>query len=380
MQFLSKTISAFLTGAFFVAAVPVAAQDTLRARTQAGEVLVETVATGLRNPWSLAFLPDGRMLVTEKPGRLRIVADGKLLEPIAGVPEVFARGQGGLLDVVLDPDFTSNRVIYLSYAEPRHDGNGTAVARGRLDEAGRQLGDVSVIFRQMPSYSGSAHFGSRLTFAPDKTLFITLGDRYNLRDNAQDLSTHHGKIVRINRDGSVPKDNPFVGREGAKPEIWSYGHRNPQSAALNPATREVWAIEHGARGGDEVNIPRKGLNYGWPVITYGVDYSGVRIGEGTSKPGMEQPIFYWDPSIAPSGMAFYTGDAFPKWKGSLFTGGLRSQLVSRLIVEGDRIVGEERMLQSIGERIRDVRQGPDGFLYLLTDSASGRILRVRPAT
>ena len=342
-------------------------------------VRVETVARGLEHPWALAFLPDGRMLVTERPGRLRIVGrDGRVSEPLAGVPQVLARGQGGLLDVALDPRFADNRLVYLSYAEPGAGGAaGTAVARGRLGEG--RLEDVRVIYQQQPKVRGAAHFGSRLVFARDGTLFVTQGDRFAYRDGAQDLSVGIGKIVRINPDGSVPRDNPFVSRAGARPEIWSYGHRNVQSAALHPRTAQLWTVEHGARGGDELNRPEAGKNYGWPVITYGVDYSGARIGEGTAKPGMEQPVYYWDPVIAPSGMTFYTGDAFPNWKGSLFIGSLDRGLLVRLTLKDGRVAREERYLADLGERIRDVRQGPDGLLYLLTDSGDGRVLRVLPA-
>ena len=276
-----------------------------------GPYRVQTVVRGLDRPWGLAFLPDGRMLVTERPGRVRVVEpDGRLSAPLGGVPPVSDRGQGGLLDVALHPRFAENHLVYLSYAEPGPRGTaGTAVARGRLGGTG--FDDVRVIYRQEPKVTGTSHFGSRLVFAPDGTLFVTQGDRYGERAQAQDLSSLIGKIVRINDDGSVPPDNPFVGRAGARPEIWSYGHRNIQSAALHPLTGRLWTVEHGARGGDELNHPEAGKNYGWPVITYGVDYSGFRIGEGTARAGMEQPVYYWDPVIAPSGMAFYTGDAFP---------------------------------------------------------------------
>jgi glucose/arabinose dehydrogenase len=364
---------------------PVAAQGEAEAphspnpKPVKADVRVETVARGLEHPWGLAFLPDGRMLVTERPGRLRIVErDGRVSEPLSGVPEVQARGQGGLLDVALDPHFAKNRLVYLSYAEPGPGGTaGTAVARGRHGEG--RLEDVRVIYRQQPKVRGSSHFGSRLVFARDGTLFITQGDRSSYRDGAQDLSVGFGKIVRIKPDGSVPGDNPFVGRDGARPEIWSYGHRNVQSAALHPKTGQLWTVEHGARGGDELNHPEAGKNYGWPVITYGVDYSGATIGEGTAKPGMEQPVYYWDPVIAPSGMTFYTGNAFPDWTGSVFIGSLRGQALVRLTLENGRVAREERYLRELGERIRDVRQGPDGLLYLLTDSSDGRLLRLRPA-
>jgi len=371
-----------LACAMMLAASPAAlAQDTQRLRTDKVEVIVETLARNLQNPWSLAFLPDNRMLVTERPGRLRIVdAEGKLSEPIKGLPRISARGQGGLLDVVLDPGFAQNRIIYLSFAEDRGGGrNGTSVARGRLSQDGTVLEDIQIIFRQEPSHAGTYHFGSRLVFGRDGNLFVTLGERNDLRDQAQNLNNHLGKIVRIKPTGGAAPDNPFLNREDARPEIWSYGHRNIQSAALHPTTGELWIVEHGARGGDEVNIPQKGKNYGWPVISYGVHYSGQKIGEGTRKPGMEQPVYYWDPSIAPSGMAFYTSDRFPAWRGSILVGALAGKLVSRLETSGNRVTGEERMLQNLGERIRDVRQGPDGLIYLLTDSPQGRILRMKPA-
>ena len=344
--------------------------------TSAGRVRLTTVVSGLEHPWSVAFLPDGGMLVTERPGRLRLIgAGGRLGEPIAGVPEVFSSGQGGLLDVTLDPAFTENRRIYLSYAEPGAAGAGTAVVRGRLGEG--RLEDVSVIFRQRPKVGGGNHFGSRLVFARDGMLFVTLGER-NQRDRAQSLADHLGTVVRIAPDGSVPKDNPFVGREGALPEIWSYGHRNIQGAALHPETGRLWTVEHGPRGGDEVNIPAAGRNHGWPVIGYGRHYSGAKIGEGTRKEGMEQPVHYWDPSIATSGLAFYTGDVMPAWRGSLFVGGLAARLVSRLELNGAKVVREERLFEDFGRRIRDLRQGPDGKLYLLTDEGNGELLRVDP--
>jgi glucose/arabinose dehydrogenase len=340
-------------------------------------IRASTVASGLEHPWGLAFLPDGRMLVTERPGRLRFVdRNGRLSGPLAGVPNVYVSGQGGLLDVVLSPGFATDRLIYLSYAEPGEGGAGTAVARARLSDAG--LDDVRVIWRQAPKVRGSNHWGSRLVFARDGTLFVTLGDRYSERERAQDLSTTIGKIVRIRPDGSIPQDNPFVDREGARPEIWSYGHRNVQAAALQPQTGQLWTVEHGARGGDELNRPQAGRNYGWPVITYGVDYSGLRIGEGTAKPGMEQPVYFWDPVIAPSGATFYSGDAFPEWRGSLFIGSMRPGALVRIALAGDRVAAEERYLRDVG-RVRNVVQGPDGLLYLLTDEASGRIVRVEPA-
>jgi len=331
----------------------------------------------LEQPWSIAFLPDGRILVTERPGRLRMVApSGRVSEPLGGVPRVHASGQGGLLDVAVDPKFTENRLIYLSFAEAGEGGAGTAVARGRLGE--EQLEDVQVIYRQQPKVQGDAHFGSRLVFAKDGTLFITQGDRQAYREQAQDLGSGVGKLVRINTDGSIPKDNPFVGRSGARPEIYSYGHRNMQAAALHPETGQLWTVEHGARGGDELNHPEKGKNYGWPVITYGRDYSGAKIGEGTAKEGMEQPVYYWDPIIAPSGAVWYTGDRYPGWKGSLFVGSMGPRALVRLTVENGRVTKEERYLAELGERIRDVQQGPDGLLYVVTDENEGRLLRVVP--
>lgn len=363
---------------------PASAQQPARISSSAGPLSVETVASGLENPWGLAFLPDGRMLVTERAGRLRIVSrSGTVSAPVAGLPPVYATGQGGLLDVALAPDFASSGMIFLSYAEPREGASGTSVARARLVEDGgdARLDGLTVIFRQSPAAGGSNHYGSRLVFARDGTLFVTLGDRYSRREQAQDLSVHIGKIVRINADGSVPDDNPFRNRNGARPEIWSYGHRNVQGAALDPATGRLWTIEHGARGGDELNHPEAGKNYGWPVITYGRDYSGARIGEGTEKAGMEQPVKYWDPSFAPSGLAFYTGDLMPRWKGDLFAGGLAGTRLVRLKLDPtrERVIEEEVLLTDLGERIRDVRQGPDGALWLLTDDpGEGRLLRLSP--
>ena len=345
---------------------------------------VVTVAEGLETPWSVAFLPNGKMLVTERPGRLRIVSpDGSKSEPVAGLPPVDARGQGGLLDVALDPDFATNGLIYWSYAEPQAEGqNNTAVARGRLVEgAAPRVENVQVIYHQVPSMASRAHFGSRLVFARDKTLLVTQGDRSITegRMQAQNLDVLIGKFVRINRDGSIPADNPFAARDGVRPEIWSIGHRNAQAAALHPTTGELWAIEHGTRGGDEINIARKGKDYGWPTIAYGIEYRGGPITGGiTAKEGMEQPIYYWDPVIAPSGMAFYTADLFPAWKGSLFVGGHGTYDLVRLSLDGDKVVGEERLLTDIKPRVRDVRQGPEGALYVLVDSTAGRLLKLVP--
>ena len=349
---------------------------------------VVTVTEGLVNPWGLTWLPDGRMLVTEKPGRLRIVsADGKTMsEPVAGLPMVDARGQGGLLDVALDPAFQKNQLIYWSYAEPREGGaNNTAVARGKfVDGAAPKVENVQVIYHQTPSLASTLHFGGRLVFGRDGTLFVTHGERSITegRMQAQKMDSMLGKIARINADGSIPKDNPFVGKEGVRPEIWSYGHRNVQAAVLHPQTGELWEVEHGTRGGDEVNVSRKGKDYGWPTIAYGIEYQGGPItGNITQQTGMEQPVYYWDPNIAPSGMIFYTGKLFPAWQNSLFIGGLGSTNLVRLSVKGDRVVGEERLLQDLQparERYRDVRQGPDGAIYLLTDNAKGRILKLVP--
>lgn len=367
-------------GVILVAALAAGAGAALAAETlpsQHYRLRVVTVAEGLEHPWSLAWLPDGRMLVTEREGRLRIVApDGSLSAPVAGLPEIADRGQGGLLDVLVDPAFEESRTIYFSFSEPGEGGAGTAVARAVLD--GERLSDLEVIFRQVPKSGGGRHFGSRLVMARDGTLFVTVGER-GQRDRAQDTTINRGQVVRINTDGSIPPDNPFVGREGYRPEIWSFGHRNPQGAALHPETGELWITEHGARGGDEVNVSRAGRNYGWPVIAYGRHYSGGKIGEGTRKEGMEQPVHFWDPSIAPSGMAFYTGDRFPAWRGNLLVGALKFRLVTRLVLDGERVVEKERFLEDFGARIRDVRQGPDGYVYLVTDESDGRILRLEPA-
>jgi glucose/arabinose dehydrogenase len=340
---------------------------------------VELVADGLENPWGMAFLPDGGVLVTERPGRLRLVRDGALdPEPIEGAPKVFARGQGGLLDVALDPDFAENSLIYLSYAGVDDDGrSSTRVARGRL--AAGELEDVEVIFRSNSASAGGVHWGSRLAFDPAGDLYATVGERGN-EDTAQNLSRHGGSVVRIKPDGSVPDDNPFVGRSDALPEIFSYGHRNPQGLAVHPETGRVWAQEHGPRGGDEVNLIEAGVNYGWPVISWGINYSGTPVGSGErEKEGMAQPVYFWDPSIAPSGMTFYDGEAFPEWRGDLFVGALKYQLIARLEMEGDAVVGEERLLEGELGRIRDVETGPDGLLYILTDAPDGGLYRLVPA-
>jgi glucose/arabinose dehydrogenase len=348
--------------------------------SSAGELEVRTIARGLVNPWALAFLPDGTMLVTERPGRMRIVsAEGQVSPPLKGVPDVWASGQGGLHDVIVDKSFAQNRTIYFCFAERTEGGGRTTTARAKLNDGNGRLDEVKIILRQQGPLSSGNHYGCRIAQADDGNLFVALGDHFAYRDQAQNLGNHLGKIVRIAPDGSVPPGNPFAGRADAKPEIWSYGHRNIQALAINPATGEPWEIEHGPRGGDEVNLIGKGKNYGWPVIGYGVDYSGARIHDATAKDGMEQPLKYWVPSIAPSGMAFYTGKLFPKWNGSLFTGALRGAMLVRLTVNGNAVTSEERLLQNLNERIRDVRQGPDGALWLLTDSSNGRALRVAPA-
>jgi glucose/arabinose dehydrogenase len=374
----SLTVAILLTASFLIA-TGTRGEDTSFA-SSAGQLEVQTAASGLVHPWSLAFLPDGRMLVTERPGRMRIITtEGQLSPPLKGVPEVWASGQGGLLDVILDKSYAQNRTIYFCFAERTAGGGRTAVARAKLNDGDGRLDDVKIILRQEGPLSSGNHYGCRIVQANDGNLFVTLGDHFSYRDEAQNLGNHLGKLIRITPDGSAPTDNPFVGRKDAKPETWSYGHRNQQSLAINPASNDLWEIEHGPRGGDEVNIIGKGKNYGWPVIGYGIDYSGAKIHERSAKDGMEQPIKYWVPSIAPSGMTFYTGNLFPKWAGSLFTGALASKTLVRLSLNGNTVIGEERLLRNLHERIRDVRQGPDGALWLLTDSSAGRILRVSPA-
>ncbi|OCK62132.1 PQQ-dependent sugar dehydrogenase [Bradyrhizobium sp. LMTR 3] len=348
--------------------------------SSAGELEVRTIARGLVNPWALAFLPNGTMLVTERPGRMRLVsAEGQVSPPLKGLPDVWASGQGGLHDVVTDKSFAQNRTIYFCYAERTAGGGRTTAARAKLSDDNGRLDEVKIIFRQQGPLSSGNHYGCRIAQTDDGNLFVALGDHFTHRDQAQNLGNHLGKLIRIAPDGSVPPGNPFAGRSDAKPEIWSYGHRNVQALAINPASGEPWEIEHGPRGGDEVNVVGKGKNYGWPVIGYGIDYSGAKIHESTAKDGMEQPVKYWVPSIAPSGMAFYTGKLFPKWNGSLFTGALRGAMLVRLTLNGNAVTSEERLLQNLHERIRDVRQGPDGALWLLTDSSNGRVLRVAPA-
>lgn len=354
-----------------------AASPAFEARAQT--VRPETVASGLDHPWAVAFLPEGRFLVTERAGRMRVVnAQGQVGPALAGVPEVAAGGQGGLLDVVLDSGFARNRTLYFCFSEPGRGGSGTALARARLADDERSLQDVRVIFSQKPKFASAMHFGCRIVEARDGTLYLTLGDRFRRMQDAQTLDNHHGKVVRVQKDGGVPADNPFVGRAGALPEIWSYGHRNAQGATLAP-DGSFWMHEHGPQGGDEINVPRPGRNHGWPVITYGENYGGGAVGEGlTEKPGLEQPLHYWTPSIAPSGMAFLTSDRYgPAWKGDLFLGSLKFGYLARLELAGGKVAREEKLLQGVG-RVRDVRQGPDGLLYLLTDAGDGKLVRVRP--
>jgi len=339
---------------------------------------VEKITDGLEHPWGLAFLPDGRMLVTERPGRLRIInGDGGLdPQPVQGLPSIAAQGQGGLLDIALHPSFASNRLIYLSYSAPGEGGIGTEVARGRW--TGRGLDGLEVIYRMRPKSRTGRHFGSRLVFDEAARLYITLGDRGD-RPRAQRLGDHAGSVIRINDDGSAPGDNPLVTQKGALPEIYSYGNRNKQGAGLHPVTGELWAHEHGPQGGDELNVIRSGVNYGWPVITYGVNYGiGTAIGEGTEKAGMAQPLHYWVPSIAPSGMAFYTADRIPQWQGNLLLGSLKFGMLVRLELDGEQVIHEERLLGGELGRIRDVRQGPDGLVYLLTDASNGALYRLSP--
>lgn len=340
----------------------------------------ETVASGFSYPWAVAFLPDGEYLVTERDGVLKhVTAEGEQTV-VDGLPEVFAQGQGGLLDVVLSPDFEANRTVYLTFSQGSPEGAGTSLFRARLEEdggAGYVLADGDTIFRGNNRAYGGRHFGSRLAFAPDGNLFMTLGDRGD-GPRAQVTDDHTGSVLRLTPNGEPAPGNPFLGQDGYKPEIWSIGHRNPQSAAINPASGVLWTVEHGARGGDEINIPEAGKNYGWPVISYGRHYSGGKIGEGTEKAGMEQPIHYWDPSIAPSGMAFVTSDTYPDWQGNLLVGALRGQHLARLVIEGDTVVSEEQLLTGLGERIRDVRQGPDSYIYVLTDSDDGQLIRLAP--
>ena len=354
-------------------------------RSELGELQLTEVADGLEHPWALAFLPEGQgYLISERPGRLRLLdAQGRLHPPLGGVPAVFARGQGGLLDIALSPSFATDRLVYLSYAEADDEGQraGTAVGRGRLKEDLSALEGFRVIFRQLPKLSEGIHFGSRMAFGADGQLYVSLGEN-NQRATAQQLDKLQGKLVRLQPGGGVPADNPFLGREGVRPEIWSYGHRNPQGLALNPWSGRLWLHEHGPRGGDEINIPKAGRNYGWPKATHGINYSFLPIpeAEGATVAGTEPPHHVWEKSPAISGMAFYSAERFPAWQHSLFIGALAGQALIRLQLQGDQVVHEERLLQDRGWRIRDVRQGPDGFLYLLTDAPDGKLVRLGLAT
>jgi len=350
--------------------------------TALAQIRPETVSSGLENPWGVAFLPGGRFLVTERPGRLRLIgADGKFGAPIAGLPAIAAGGQGGLLDVLVDSGFEKNRTLYFCFSEPAANGsaNGTALARAQLSEDGAKLENLKIIFSQQPKVASRHHFGCRIVEARDGTLFLTLGDRFSRKEDAQKLDNHLGKIVRIAKDGTAPRDNPFVDKAGALPEIWSYGHRNGQGAALAPDGR-LWMTEHGPQGGDEINVPQAGRNYGWPVITYGENYGGGKIGDGiTAKDGMEQPLHYWVPSIAPSGMAFLTSDRYGAgWKGNLFVGSLKFGYLDRIELKDGKVVAEHKLMADARARIRDVKQGPDGWLYALTDESDGKLLRLRP--
>ncbi|HEY8942350.1 MAG TPA: PQQ-dependent sugar dehydrogenase [Cellvibrio sp.] len=363
----------------FSLALPLAHAKPLDVNTESGTIRVNTIAEGLENVWSLAFLPDGKMLVTEKAGRMRIVSpDGKLSEPLQGLPNIYNQGQAGLLDVVLAPDFATSKKIYFSYSEPDEKGaNSTAVSHAVLN--GNKLEKVTRIFSQKPKVDSNNHYGSRLVWAADGTLFVTLGERYSEKDKAQTLDNHQGKVIRINADGTVPNDNPFVKTPGALPEIWSYGHRNVQGAAINPLSKKLWTGEHGPQGGDELNIDEAAKNYGWPVITYGENYGGGKIGEGTHKQGMEQPVYKWVPSIATAGFIFYTGDKFPQWKNNILLTSLKEQTLVRLVLDGDKIVKEERLLKKeLGQRLRSVIQGPDGLVYIVTDESKGKILQIAP--
>ncbi len=373
---LLPAVTALLAVALTSGAAPAHAQIT---RSEVHDFRVVRLVEGLEHPWGLAFLPDGRMLVTERAGRLRIVGKDRRLdaEPVSGLPGVTPHGQGGLMDVAIHPRFAENSLVYISYAARGDGGVSTEVARGKL--AGRRLEDVQVLFRQLPKSGGGRHFGSRLVFDRAGFLYITLGDRGEM-ERAQKPDDHAGSVIRLHDDGRVPQDNPFVGKPGWKPEKYTLGNRNIQGAALHPQTGLLWTHEHGPQGGDEVNVIRAGVNYGWPVITYGVQYViGTKIGEGTHKAGMAQPIYYWVPSIAPSGMAFYTGDRFPRWRGDLFVGALRDQMLVRLRLDGEKVLAEERILKGSLGRIRDVRNGPDGLIYLLTDEPRGVLARLEPA-
>jgi aldose sugar dehydrogenase len=368
--------------AVLLSATSLAAQENVN--SEQAQFATETVVEGLSRPWGIAFMPDGAMLVTEKTGQLRMVTrDGQKSEPITGLPEITVGEQGGLLDVTLHPNFAQNRLVYLSFTEPGDGGNSTAVASGVLSDDAKSLTDVKTLFSQKPKVDNLMHYGSRVVLDGQGHIFITLGERFEdqYRTQAQELDSHIGKIIRINEDGSVPQDNPYVNEQGALPEIYSIGHRNVQAAAMNPETNVLWEIEHGPKGGDEINIVEPAKNYGWPVVSYGVDYDGSPVGEEgkTEGPNLTQPIKQWTPVIAPSGMIFYTGDAFPEWKGDLFVGGLKVRSLVRVELNGNEVEGEERLLTDLGWRIRDVAQSPDGLIYVITDDDNGRIVRIKPA-
>jgi Glucose/sorbosone dehydrogenases len=376
---LRKLLAVSVTAALAMATTSAAAETV---STERHKVSVNTITDKLNKPWGMAFLPSGELLVTEKSGTLRrVTRDGAISDPLNGVPAVVDKSQGGLLDVAVDPNFADNQFVYISYSEADPaggEGNSTAVMRAKLSSTG--LTDGKVIFRGAPKYKSGAHFGSRLVFAPDGHLFITLGDRYSAMDDAQTLDNHHGKVVRIKPDGSVPTDNPFVGQENALPEIWSYGHRNVQGAAIHPTTGKLWTVEHGPKGGDEINIPDAGKNHGWPIATYGVDYDGSIISNKTHVEGTVQPHYYWVPSIATSNMIFYTGDKFPAWQGDLLVAALKGSQVARLDLEGDRVMHEETLFEdAVKQRIRDIEQGPDGYIYLITDDRAGQLIQIKPA-
>ena len=372
MRKLHPTVAIALVAAIYTAACGPAVGET--AANQTGKLAVEELATGLDHPWGIAFLPDGRALVTERAGRLRLLGtDNKLSEPLAGVPEVSARGQGGLLDVALDPDFKTNRVIFFSYAEPGPGGASTAFARAVLGEG--KLDNVTVVFRQLPKVSGNGHYGGRVVFSRQGHMFLTTGERQKMTPS-QDLMSHLGKVIRLNRDGTVPADNPFVGRSDAKPEIWSYGHRNVQGAAIEPKTGDLYTLEFGPAGGDELNRPEPGKNYGWPLVSWGKHYNGEDIPDPPTRPDLVDAVKYWVPAISPSGMIFYTGTKFPQWKDNLLIGGLGAVGIVRLKLENGKVVDEERI--ELGARIRDVDQAPDGSIIVLTDDDDGKILRLRP--
>ena len=375
---LSRSLIGLSALAIFVGfSTPVLSAEMFE--TEKVTISVEVLTDKLQQPWGIDFLPDRRMIVTEKPGRIRIVTrDGKMSPPIKNPPHRAYYGQGGLLDVTVHPDFVKTRLLYFSYAEQGQDGYYTALMRGRLSADETALENGKVLFRQTPAFGDPRHFGSRVVFAPDGSVFLTTGDRGN-RQQAQHLHSHIGKVIRLTAEGGIPPDNPFIGRKTAKPEIWSYGHRNIQGAAIHPATGKLWTIEHGPRGGDEINIPAPGANHGWPVVSHGVEYSGGQIGDGLkAAPGMADPIVTWTPVIAPGGMTFYTGDLFPEWRGDLLIGGLRARAVVRLELNGDKVVREERLLRQIGTRIRDVAVGPEGAVYAITDETNGKVLRITP--